>query len=272
MEKIIRENQDGKIQLTIVDERWYIDTRAEAPRFVPSSTWIASYYPKGTQFYKFLASKGWDEAEQIKLDAGEKGSRVHRAISMLIEGETITMATKLPDMNGQEKELTFEEYDSILSFKRFFDESGAKTVAHDLIVWNDIDGYAGTLDWVCNIGGENWLIDFKTSQSVYPSHEIQVSSYSHAYSGVVLHEKHGKSIIKVVKPVDKLGILQVGYSRNKNRYKLTEIADKYPLFLAAKQIWAEENSGLQPKKLEYPEQITLTNETDTIGQGGKETK
>ena len=269
MEKQIRENIDGKIQITVVDERWYIDTRSDAPKFVPSSSWISSYYPKGVQFYKFLASKGWDEAEQIKLDAGERGTRVHRGIDMLLEGETIAMDMKLPDQNGVAKELTFEEYDAILSFKKFVDDYKPETIAHDLIVWNDKDGYAGTLDYVCKIEEDYWLIDFKTSQAIYPSHEIQIASYAHAYPGVELQEQHGKSIIKVVKPITKLAVLQVGYNKNKNRYKLTEIEDKYPLFLAAKEIWAYENGGLQPKKLEYPESIKL-NDTPTKIENGKE--
>jgi hypothetical protein len=257
MEKIIKENKDGKIQITVVDERWYIDTKSDEPKFVPSSTWIAGYYPKGIAYMKWLASKGWDEAEEIKSAAGDKGSRVHRAIDLLLEGEVIPMQAKLADQNGDERELTFEEWDAIVSFQKFYEDYTPETVVHDLIVWNEKDGYAGTLDFVAKIKEAYWLIDFKTSANIYPSHEIQLASYAHAYPGVELLERHGKRMIKVMHPVDKLGILQVGYARNKDRYKLTEIPDKYHLFLAAKEIWQAENGDTQPKKLEYPEYATL---------------
>ena len=45
----------------------------------------------------------------------------------------------------------------------------------------------------------------------------------------------------------KLAILQVGYARNKAGYKWTEIEDKFPLFLAARQIWSSETEGQEPK-------------------------
>jgi hypothetical protein len=46
--------------------------------------------------------------------------------------------------------------------------------------------------------------------------------------------------------------LQVGYRRNKAGYKWNEIEDKFPLFLAARQIWASETEGEAPKKRDYP--------------------
>lgn len=257
MEKILRENKDGKVQLTIADERWYLDTRSEKPRWVPSCTWIASYYPKGKAFYQWLASKGWDEAEEIKLNSGEKGTRVHSACDILMDGEEVAMNSVLPDRDGVAKELTIDEYTAILSFKKFCDDYKPVFIAHDLIVFNDEEGYAGTLDLVCKIEDEYWIIDLKTSKSIYPSHIIQVASYHHAYKGVELLEQHKGKEIKVVKPVTKLGILQLGYTRNKNGFKLTEVEDKYDLFLAAKKIWADENEGVKPKVIEFPETIKL---------------
>src|SRR4051794_35372068 len=85
MKKIIRETDEknGIVQVTIADERWYIkeveDPNTKLPKFlyVPSVTWIAGHYPKGTEFYKWLANKGWDESQAIKVAAGDKGSKVH---------------------------------------------------------------------------------------------------------------------------------------------------------------------------------------------------
>ena len=42
-------------------------------------------------------------------------------------------------------------------------------------------------------------------------------------------------------------------------YKFTEVEDQFPLFLAAKQIWAKETKGQVPHQKDYPLKITLDN-------------
>jgi hypothetical protein len=70
-------------QITVADKRWYMkpakDAETGLPIYlpVPSVTWIAGFWPQGIHFYKWLAEKGWDEAEAIKAAAGDKGSAVH---------------------------------------------------------------------------------------------------------------------------------------------------------------------------------------------------
>jgi hypothetical protein len=81
MQKHIRVVDEKKriVQVTTTDERWYVresaDEKTGLPsyKYVPSVTWIAGHYPKGVGFYKWLADKGWNEAEAIKTAAGGKG-------------------------------------------------------------------------------------------------------------------------------------------------------------------------------------------------------
>ena len=97
MKKEIRtvDKERGILQVTTVDERWYVkeskDEETGLPKheYVPSVTWICDHYPKGVAFYKWLASKGWDESQAIKSAAGDKGSKVHYAIRDLIEGRVV---------------------------------------------------------------------------------------------------------------------------------------------------------------------------------------
>jgi hypothetical protein len=71
MKKLIRnvDEKRGIVQITTYDERWYAHevkdpiTGIPTVIFVPSVTWVAESYPKGIGFYKWLADKGWDEAE-----------------------------------------------------------------------------------------------------------------------------------------------------------------------------------------------------------------
>lgn len=261
MKKIIREvdQEKGIVQVTISDERWYLKqttnetTGLPEIKAVPSSTWIAGHYPKGVQYYKWLADKGWNEAEAIKNDAAGRGSKVHNAIESIFKGEEVRIDSKFKNpQTEQEEELTLEEVDSILSFLAWFEEEKPEVICYEINVFSDKYNYAGTIDLVCRIKGELWVIDFKTSQHIWPSHKIQVSSY-----GKIIEE--GEHDIPAIPTPDvlyyqkpRLGILQLGYKLNKKKFKFTELEDKFDLFLAAQKIWAEEVGNQTVVKKDYP--------------------
>lgn len=254
MDKQIRtvDQQKGIVQITTVDSRWYArpatDPVTGLPRYeyVPACTWICDYYPKGQAFWRWLAEKGWNEAEAIKVAAGDKGSKVHQASGDLLDGKMVAMeASYLNNTTGQPEPLSLEEYGCLMSFVAWAKEAKPMVVNREFVVWNDQDGYAGTVDLLCLVHGERWLIDLKTSQHVWPSHELQVSAYKHALPAVTYTGD------------TKLGILQLGYRRNKAGWKFTEVADQYPLFLAAKQIWSKETAGQVPAQKDYPLSLML---------------
>src|ERR1035441_3155394 len=222
MKHSIREvdHDRGIIQITTADERWYSRLICERTvmEYVPSVTWIGDYYPKGVGFYKWLASKSWDEAEAIKATAGDKGSKVHQAISLLISGGTVNMNDAFENPRSLDLEpLTPGEYECLMSFVDWFVEVKPEVLANEYTVWNERYNYAGTVDLKCRIDGKIWLIDFKTSADIWPTFELQVSAYKHAHPEP---ERNGM----------KLGILQVGYRRNKTKkWKFTLVADQFPL-------------------------------------------
>ena len=229
------------IQITTTDERWYL--HPEYKQWIPSSTWICSYVPS-KELAVWMAKKGWDEAELIKQEAGSKGSRVHKGIEVLISGGEVKHNECFTDGNGDFKELSVEEYEAIISFKAWCDEVNPKFVASENTVFNTELNYAGTLDCLAEINNELYLIDFKTSAEIYPSHKYQISSYLHCDSIKKLHNV-------------KLAVLQVGYKRNKKKFKFTEIEDEFDGFLAAKVFWAKENLNKQPLQKDLPTTIKL---------------
>ena len=232
--------EPGLVQITTLDERWYY--READEKLFPSVTWISGYYPKGIEFYKWLASKGWDEAESIKTSAGDRGSRVHRAIEKLLGDGVLKMDDQFPIGDGHEfAELTVDEYECAMSFHAWYMETKPEILAIETPVYNEEEGYAGTMDLKVKIGEEVFLVDLKTSQHIWPEHRIQVSAY--------LHTPQGKA--------DKVAILQVGYRKNKKLYKFTEVEDVYDLFLSAKKIWWAENEGVSPRQKDYPVQLTI---------------
>ena len=247
MRKEIKEiNKEKKIiRITTPDERWYVKEENGQNLFYPSTTWICSYYPKTTAFMKWFASKGFDEAQLIKEQAGSRGHKVHQGITDLIEGKTLPMDTKYPTPNtGELEELTVEEYEYLISFDSWYKEAKPVIHANEIVVWNEEHRYAGTVDLICEINNILWLIDLKTSKSIWPSHETQVSAYKHCMDTT---------------RIKKLGILQIGYPYNRKKWKLTEIPDQFDLFLASKRIWEKEVKNKEPLQKDLPMELKLEN-------------
>jgi hypothetical protein len=280
MQKIIKQMDEkrGIVQVTIADERWYFkegkDEQNGNPIMlaVPSVTWIAGHYPKGIQFYKWLADKGWSEAEAIKAAAGDKGSKVHEAISAILGGREVRIDSKFEnrskstETNPCFEELTFEEVECIKSFLDWKATlESFEPIAWDIVVFSEQHGYAGTIDLIARVNGELFIIDFKTSQSIWPEYEMQVSAYRMAVENgenPIQYKGNHLDISGL-----KSAILQIGYRRNKSLYKWTEIEDAFPLFLHAKAIWQHESGTQQPRKVDLPIVLSPASETTpTVGE------
>ena len=211
--------------------------------FYPSVTWICSYYPKGYGFEKWLADKGMDKAEEIKNEAGQKGTRVHHVCEEMMHGIEINMSDKYADKDGEQAELTADEYWTAMTFRKFLEDEQPVVYKTEYTVLNHEYKYGGTVDIKCRIKSDGYkfihIIDIKTSKSIYPSHEMQVSAYK-----------------KTDPECEKIDILQVGYRLNKNGYKLTPIDDQFDLFLATYRVWQKEQSTVLVPQREYPLSLT----------------
>ena len=258
MKKEIRIVKNGICQITTFDSRWYSkevrspDTGLPEMDFFESSSWISSYYPKGERFTQWVAKIGLEEAQKRMIEAGVKGSKVHLAAEDIMRGVKVPMDAKYPNKNneGLIEELTVEEYEGIMSLVDWVDTVDIEVLATEITAFNDKEHYAGTVDLICRIDGQIWIIDYKTSPNIWPSHEIQLSSYKHLnFYGIFKELRIG------IEEWDnrKIAILQLGYKRSKTKkYKFTEIEDQFNLFLAVKKIWAKECAGIKPKQRDYP--------------------
>lgn len=247
----LKKIKKGVMRITSLNERWYRKTVKNNGKidyiYYPSSTWISGYYPKGEYFYKWLAGKGWSEIEAVKQAAADKGSRVHWACEAIDLGKEIKINEKFKNPStGKQEELSKEEVDCIMSYVEFLDEMKPILLAQEITSFGDV--YAGTADKIFKIGNQIWVVDLKTSQSIWPEHELQISSYSR----MEFDYKHW-GITELEWKKRKLAILQIGYKKNKKRYKFTEVQDKYHLFRnVAYKIWKNENPDLKPKERDYP--------------------
>lgn len=251
----------GIVQVTIADERWYSrtvlsrETGLPEVGYVPSISWLSKFYPKGVGYYKWLAGLGWNEAEAVRQAAAEKGSRVHQAIAQLLDGQTVAMedAYATPEAETPQP-LSLEEYEGVLAFADWWASLPApEVIAKDFVVWGD--GIAGTLDLLARWAGRVYLIDFKTSQQVFPEHELQVEGYTQALEFQCLdHPEPLITPLTVVQPA----ILQVGYRANQRGWKFTEVPRQPELFAAARAIWAKETAGEKPLRKDYPLRVSLS--------------
>jgi hypothetical protein len=168
---------------------------------------------------------------------------------LLLNKEVRLDAKYLNPTSGLDEELTIEEYECLYTFQRWFKTVKPQILQNEIVVWGD--GYAGTIDFVARINGELYIIDFKTGQSIWPSYELQLSAYKHAYE------------MENPMSVPKLAVLQLGYKRNKGGFKFTEIEDQYDLFVAAKRIWQKEHGNEAPSQKDYPLVLSLKEDEPT---------
>jgi hypothetical protein len=216
--------------------------------YYPSSSWVAGYYYQGKQLQEWMKKNG-AESDTILMEAAARGSKVHNAIEKIIAGETLEMDTLVFNgQSGKEEELTTDEWEVVKSFVDWNNEVKPTYLLSERIVISKKYKYGGTLDAVAKIGDTTYLIDFKTSKAIYPSHRIQVSSYKQA-----LAEENSKA------GDIKLAILQVGYKLNKKGWKFTEIGDKFNLFLNTYETWKEENPDSKPRQISLPIRLNITN-------------
>lgn len=109
------------------------------------------------------------EPIQQRDDAAAAGTAVHKAIEAHLGGMG-------PPQLGSERELAL--YSAALAWLH---DHQPKIHASELTVFSDDpEKYAGTLDLWCEIAGEPYICDFKTSKGVYPEYALQLHLYRSA--------------------------------------------------------------------------------------------
>jgi hypothetical protein len=228
-------------QLTFLDSRFY---STEDGGFVPSVTTILEAYPKGAAYYNWLKENGKD-ADEIRDEAGRRGSVVHKLTEDYDAGKEVRLVN---DNGSIDYKLTewamFERY---VEFRSRFD---LKVEAIELNIISKELGFAGTIDRVCYLNGEKYIIDIKTSNAIYPSYWLQLA----AYRALLLHvgvKVDNVAILwlnaKTRTEGKKDDIQGVGWQMITKRFS----ADDYELFMATQKLWQAENKIIKPKNLSY---------------------
>src|SRR5205823_13415472 len=150
------------------------------------------------QFWKWIAEKNsWADVEDNLAELGNKGSRVHKAVEMILTGNpTVAHTSRFTDMlTDQEKELSTEEFECIVGFREYWEAEilpvYTKIQVHAVEKTYTVKGgegyargYGCTVDWI--FSGEKAgireliIVDWKTSKNLYNSHTIQMTGIKKA--------------------------------------------------------------------------------------------
>ena len=237
--RILQISDDAQ-QITLPDARYY----KRNGEYYPSITYVLSCYPKGKFFQDWLKKVGYS-ADYIVKKAGADGTQVHEMIEDYLNG----------------KELNFLEngiplYNPFIwqMFLRFVDwwETHKPTLLEtEVHLFSDKIKVAGTCDLVCEIDGEVWVIDFKTSNNLQTTYELQTAIYSECYAECFgkVADRQGILWLKSSKRGPKEGKMQgKGWEMFESKRTHEENID---IFLTVKKLFDLENPKHKPTFTEF---------------------
>lgn len=232
-------------QLTFLDTRYY---RTDSGDYVPSVTTYLEAYPKSAAFYEWLKNAGKD-ADEIRDEAGRKGSAVHDLTERYDNGEEVSLL----DENGYigYKLAEWSMFEKYVEFRTRFETS---IIHNELNVVSDLYKMGGTIDRVMKVKDDLLLLDIKTSNAVHPHYWLQLSAYKK-----LLLEKQDLKIDGVAilwlnaktRTDGKNGTIQgKGWQLCINKDE-QEQAKHWKLFQSCQELWLAENEDQKPRQVSY---------------------
>lgn len=170
----------NKEQITFLDSRFYLHPQTGEP--YPSVTTILEAYPKSAQFYEWLKEVG-KHSDEVRDNAGEEGGNVHRMCDEYDSGCEISILGH----NGkpQFKQIEWAMFERYVEFRNRFPQ--IQLIESEKHYYSHKHIFAGTLDRIFYINVlinnkiEKWLIDIKTSNSLYAHYWCQLAAYKEMY-------------------------------------------------------------------------------------------
>ena len=191
-DRILEISEDAK-QITLPDSRYYRRNGA----YYPSITYVLSYYPKGKFFEDWLKKVGY-ASEHIVRKAGEQDTQVHEMIESYLEDNELNFLSS----DGR-PQYHPDVWQMFLRFVDWWEEYNPTLIETEVHLFSDELKVAGTCDLVCEIDGELWIVDFKTSNHLQTTYDLQTAVYGKCYE-----ECFGKK-------ADRYGILWLKSSKRK---------------------------------------------------------
>lgn len=147
----------------------HLEVKDSAGNDIPSVTQVIGILGK-QELYRWYGTRGFDECEQIKKEAGEWGTELHSSISQLLKGEEVQVTSRCAPM--------------LDSFKRWLASNNFKplVVEPEKPYVSAIWGYQGTFDAIGEMANELIVCDWKTSSKIYPENGLQLAAYANLWN------------------------------------------------------------------------------------------
>jgi hypothetical protein len=172
--RILEISEDSKM-ITLPDSRYY----RRNGKYYPSITYVLGTYPKGSYFEDWLKKVGY-ASEYIVKKAGEQGTETHEMVEDYLNGKELNFLS--PTGYPQYDPLVWQMF---LRFVDFWEEYNPKLIETEVHLFSDEIKVAGTCDMVCEIEidgkTELWIIDFKTSNHLQTTYDLQTAIYGKCY-------------------------------------------------------------------------------------------
>ena len=166
----VLEISDDHKQITLPDGRYY----KRNGEYYPSVTYVLSHYPKGKFFEDWLKKVGYS-ADYIVKRASEEGTQVHEMIEDYLNGKKLSFLEHGIPMYAP------NVWQMFLRFVDFWEEYKPTLIEAEIHLFSDELKVAGTCDMVCEINGELWVIDFKTSNHLQTTYDLQTAMYAKCF-------------------------------------------------------------------------------------------
>jgi len=196
------ESKIDRIDSYVFDERFYRKTLEDGTEiFQPSVTYVLQcVYPQGPELAEWRGDLGNKRADEVLEEAGTLGSFVHESIDGILNGNDVTQETIEARFKPKS---ALKIMRCLKAFLEWFHKYKPVILKTEHTVWMDapspelharlghdpdvdpkdcekcleLSGFAGTVDLLCEIDGEIYLVDYKTSKSLRNSHRAQVTGY-----------------------------------------------------------------------------------------------
>jgi CRISPR/Cas system-associated exonuclease Cas4 (RecB family) len=134
-----------------------------------TAEYLLAKLANGEQITEIDIREAVQEHRRQKEEAADIGTQIHEWVSLWIKGEKPPIPEDERIQNGINAFLTFQK------------EYGLKWIESERIVYSEKHEYAGILDAIAKKSKELILVDFKSSNAIYPEHALQTAGYQIAF-------------------------------------------------------------------------------------------
>jgi len=251
-------NNEAK-QLNILDERFY-QSSLNPDKYYPSVTTILEVFPKGYGYDNWLRSVGFN-SEEILRKAGEQGTNIHAMIDNYLSGTVIKWMGDDDVMR-----YTLIEWQMFCRFVQFWTAWKPETYVHEFSLCSDTLGYGGTIDFIGRINGTTYLIDWKSSNAIHKTHELQLAAYARMWQEINPDYKIDMTAILWLNAGTR-GEHKQGKKIQGQGWQLKDDfgrswEDAYKIYEHVHAVWREENENYKPRNLIYPTEFSINATTE----------